>query len=676
MVITLKWICKLKLDELGESFAPVARLEAIRIFLAFAAHKNMVVVYQMDVKTAFLNGNLREEVYVSQPDGFVDPDNPNHVYKLKKALYGLKQAPRACPRGIFINQSKYALKSLKKYDFESYDLVDTPMVEKSKLDEDKEGKAIDLSYYRGLLRGGFCWFCASRAETSFANDPNQNSFDESQNLSDYSPQPQYETYLCELCGNDSHYGYDCPPQFPLIYEQEPSYNQNYNENYYSYNSPSFLFCDNCEGPHKSFQCQSVDQNYFEPNPCYEHNSSSFDQFQPPQYSDETLFAAQREQELREQEQAAQEKEEPPQNSDFHQLIGEMCGTKVCGEQKKNIEDTMLELLEVCRQKEIYCMHNNVDDLIESALDSKLLSINLKSQRLDKEKQEVKNIVEHPTKQPEYSLSMGDENLSTTPKTESDEIIKSSVENLVLIPSKYEGIFDDTCDVPIFEDSSTFDALKDHSEILSDSNDDDTLSDDDAFEDIEYVEASLPNSELVSLEEVNDVDQEEKEIDLEDIFQIQDVILCEKLLNINHLIANIESLNDNPTLDHVLKSPSSFPIPVEDSDSFMDETDISFSYTNNSLPEFEAFSFLTDHMGETSSGSTITHADISLLEYDRFTFDIEPDSGELISAVMNNIDELNEDECFDPLGGVKTPFLTPTSPLRSGGISSGWNFHVL
>nr|GEX37111.1 retrovirus-related Pol polyprotein from transposon TNT 1-94 [Tanacetum cinerariifolium] len=118
MVITLKWIYKVKLDELGgilknkarlvargyrqeegidfgESFSSVAKLEAIRIFLAYAAHKNMVV-YQMDVKTAFLNGNLREEVYVSQPDGFVDPDNPNHVYKLRKALYGLKQALRAC----------------------------------------------------------------------------------------------------------------------------------------------------------------------------------------------------------------------------------------------------------------------------------------------------------------------------------------------------------------------------------------------------------------------------------------------------------------------------------------------------------------------------------------------------------------------------------------------------
>nr|GEV60697.1 retrovirus-related Pol polyprotein from transposon TNT 1-94 [Tanacetum cinerariifolium] len=129
-----------------DSFALVTRLEAIPIFLAYAARKNMAV-YQKDVKTAFLNGNLREEVYVSQPDGFVDPDNPNHMYNLKKALYGLKQASRVC--GIFINQSKYALESLKKYDFESCDPVDTPMVEKSKLDEDKEGKVVDPSHYHG-----------------------------------------------------------------------------------------------------------------------------------------------------------------------------------------------------------------------------------------------------------------------------------------------------------------------------------------------------------------------------------------------------------------------------------------------------------------------------------------------------------------------------------------------
>ncbi|GJT16896.1 retrovirus-related pol polyprotein from transposon TNT 1-94 [Tanacetum coccineum] len=115
--ITLKWIYKVKLDKLGgvlknkarlaakgyrqeeginfkESFALVARLEAICIFIAFTAHMNMVI-YQMDVKTAFVNGILCEEVYVSQSDRFVDPENPNHVYKLKKALYFLKQVPRA-----------------------------------------------------------------------------------------------------------------------------------------------------------------------------------------------------------------------------------------------------------------------------------------------------------------------------------------------------------------------------------------------------------------------------------------------------------------------------------------------------------------------------------------------------------------------------------------------------
>ncbi|GKE45107.1 hypothetical protein Tco_1472391, partial [Tanacetum coccineum] len=169
----------------------------------------------------------------------------------------------------------------------------------------------------------------------------------------------------------------------------------------------------------------------------------------------------------------------------------------------------------------------------------------------------------------------------------------------------------TLDLPIEEpdnslNPSTFDALNNHSEILSDSNDDGTSSDDDDFEDIEYI----------NLEEVNDVDQEEKEFDLKDILQIQDVILREKLLNISHLITNIESLNDNPTLDHVFKAPSSFPIPVTDSDSFFEESDTSLSYLDNSLPEFETFS---NHTEETRSGSTTTHANNSLPEYDSFLF---------------------------------------------------------
>ncbi|GKC41575.1 retrovirus-related pol polyprotein from transposon TNT 1-94, partial [Tanacetum coccineum] len=157
-----------------ESFAPVARLEAIRIFLAFAAHMNMVV-YQMDVKTAFLNGNLREEVYVSQLDGFVDPDNPNHVHKLKKALYGLKQAPRtwydmlssflisqdfskgSVDPTLFIRREGKELLLVQIYVNDiifaasTPQLLDTHMVEKSKLDKDKEGKAVDLSHYHDMI---------------------------------------------------------------------------------------------------------------------------------------------------------------------------------------------------------------------------------------------------------------------------------------------------------------------------------------------------------------------------------------------------------------------------------------------------------------------------------------------------------------------------------------------
>ncbi|GKA89751.1 retrovirus-related pol polyprotein from transposon TNT 1-94 [Tanacetum coccineum] len=270
MIIALKWIYKVKLDEYGdvlknkarlvakgyrqeegidfeESFAPVARIEAIRIFIANAASKNMTI-YQMDVKTAFLNGELKEEVYVSQPEGFVDPDHPTHVYRLKKALYGLKQAPRAwydtlsrflldnkfskgavdptlftrktgkhillvqiyvddiifastdpkaCdifsnemsskfqmsmmgqmsfflglqvsqnPRGIFINQSKFALEILKKFGMDSCDPVFTPMVDRLKLDEDPLGIPVDQTRFCSMV-GSLMYLTASRPDLVFA----------------------------------------------------------------------------------------------------------------------------------------------------------------------------------------------------------------------------------------------------------------------------------------------------------------------------------------------------------------------------------------------------------------------------------------------------------------------------------------------------------------------------
>ncbi|GJR01299.1 retrovirus-related pol polyprotein from transposon TNT 1-94 [Tanacetum coccineum] len=268
-LIKLKWIYKVKTDESGgvlknkarlvaqgfrqeegidfeESFSPVARIEAIRIFVANAAHKNMTI-YQMDVKMAFLNGELKEEVYVSQTEGFVDYDNPSHVYNLKKALCGLKQAPRAwydmlssfliyqqfskgavdptlftwhagndillvqiyvddiifasantamCdefanqmtnkfkmsmmgqmsfflglqisqgPRGIFINQSKYASEIVKKYGLHSTDSVDIPMIENKKLDEDLQGKPIDSTLYCGMIRS-LMYLTSSRPDLNY-----------------------------------------------------------------------------------------------------------------------------------------------------------------------------------------------------------------------------------------------------------------------------------------------------------------------------------------------------------------------------------------------------------------------------------------------------------------------------------------------------------------------------
>ncbi|GJW12184.1 retrovirus-related pol polyprotein from transposon TNT 1-94 [Tanacetum coccineum] len=264
-VINLKWLWKNKRDEentvirnksrlvakgyaqkegidFEESFAPVARLEAVWLFIAYAAHKSFTV-YQMDVKTTFLYGPLKEEVYVNQPDGFVDPYHPDQVYRLKKALYGLKQAPRAwydelsnflvskgfskgsidptlfitkhgedillvqiyvddiifgstnpklskrfeklmhskfdmsmmgelkfflgiqihqSPRGIFINQAKYAQEILKKHGMTSCDSIGTPMATKH-LDADLSGTPVDQTKYRSMV-GALMYLTASRPD--------------------------------------------------------------------------------------------------------------------------------------------------------------------------------------------------------------------------------------------------------------------------------------------------------------------------------------------------------------------------------------------------------------------------------------------------------------------------------------------------------------------------------
>ncbi|GKC87972.1 retrovirus-related pol polyprotein from transposon TNT 1-94 [Tanacetum coccineum] len=159
-VIALKWLWKNKCDaenivvrnktrlvakgynqeegiDFEESFAPVARLEAVRMFIAYAAHKN-ITIFQMDVKTVFLNGPLKEEVYVSQPEGFIDSEFPNHVYRLKKALYSLKQAPRAC----------------------------TPMATE-RLDADLQGTTTDQTTYRRMI-GRLMYLTSSHSDITFA----------------------------------------------------------------------------------------------------------------------------------------------------------------------------------------------------------------------------------------------------------------------------------------------------------------------------------------------------------------------------------------------------------------------------------------------------------------------------------------------------------------------------
>nr|GEZ23625.1 hypothetical protein [Tanacetum cinerariifolium] len=185
-----------------------------------------------------------------------------------------------------------------------------------------------------------------------------------------------------------------------------------------------------------------------------------------------------------------------------------------------------------------------------------------------------------TEEPDNSLSMGDEHLDTISVTESDEFIKSSVENLIPIPSESEGIPDNMCDVAFHDNSPPLDVLKDQFEDFFDSNDEFSSTDDDSFSinNIDYVEASPPDSELVSSEAMEIV------------------------------ILEIEALNDNPTpsSDFMTKSSST------SLNSLLEETNT----FDNSLPEFETFCFDVEDI---SSGSTTTHSDSSL--YDSFIFDL-------------------------------------------------------
>nr|GEY90638.1 hypothetical protein [Tanacetum cinerariifolium] len=219
-----------------------------------------------------------------------------------------------------------------------------------------------------------------------------------------------------------------------------------------------------------------------------------------------------------------------------------------------------------------------------------------------------------TEEPDNSLSMGDEHLDIISATKSDEVIKSSVENLVPIPSESEGIPDTMCDVHLVNNPTLLEA-KDHFEIIIKSNDDYSSSDDDSHynENIEYVEASPHDSELVSLEVAEIVISEDEEI--------KDDNLHEKLLNSSST------------------SPKSFSLPEFENFCFDLEEISSGSTTTHSdisLSNYEAFYFYDNNLEEISSGSTTTHSDISLSNYEALYF------------YDNNIEEISSGSKWIPI----------------------------
>ncbi|GJS97437.1 hypothetical protein Tco_0804405 [Tanacetum coccineum] len=357
---------------------------------------------------------------------------------------------------------------------------------------------------------------------------------------------------CESCGKGAHYGYNCPPQVPIISKPEPCNNQTVNE--FPQTLPS-VHPTSCSGDENSFTYDSkpnfVDSpNVFNPPP------------QPP-----ILFNAQND--LLNSQNKLME-----QMTSICDMVGQYMQKK---EEEKRIAE---EQAAKDRYWKIPICYDDDEDYT--------IAITPVSS----------------TKEPVNSLSMGDEHLDTIPATESDEVIKSSVENLVLIPSESEGIPDSVCDVPLCNNPTPLEAFKEHSETIIDSNNDYSSSDDDSYENIDYVDASPPDSEIVSSEVVEIVIPEVGGIYTDILLTIKDDILCEKLLNVNLLIANIEALKDNPTpSSDVMTKSSSTSLNL-----FLEETNT----FDNSLTESETFRF---NLEEISSGSPTSYLDLSLPDYE-------------------------------------------------------------
>nr|GEZ70593.1 hypothetical protein [Tanacetum cinerariifolium] len=308
----------------------------------------------------------------------------------------------------------------------------------------------------------------------------------------------------------------------------------------------------------------------------------------------------------------QEKEEPPQDSD-------------------------IQLVEICRQKKLFCMHDNVDDLIESALNSKLLSINLNSRRLDKKEQEVKNVVEQPAErgtQPEHSLSMGYEHLSITPETESDKVTESSAKNLLPILSECEVTSEDEskCDMPAKDDCSP--AFTTFSNPLFNDNDDLDSSDNKSppDEDISTEEFKVYLNPLIDEDEINSDKLDPHCFNVESDFKAdfdfeEEIHLIKNLLYDNSSSQPPEELNADE--ERIKREHAKYLIRVENDDASEGEIDV--------VNELHANNSISNSVNEFSDNEESDFDNPSVPrpppEPPDAEFDFEPDAGKEIPVAF-------------------------------------------
>nr|GEU85444.1 hypothetical protein [Tanacetum cinerariifolium] len=406
------------------------------------------------------------------------------------------------------------------------------------------------------LLNGFFPLCNSR--NSCVYNPNPNSFDCHPD-SYHPPHPTYETYSGDTCGNDSHFGYDCPPRFLLNYEPEPGYMQNYNS--YPHDSPSFPqqypCCEDCGITHEAYQCQPMNEDYYhEQNSCYDSNSISFDQSQPPQYT---------------------------VNHPIFNVYNDILTSQT------TIMEQMTQLTSMC---EMFCQSvqkKRKEKRIEKEQAAKAQNWKLLVCYDDDDDEERSNSLQDNNisglppcsvitpNEPVDSLSMEDEHLDTVPTMKSDEFIKSSVETLIPNPSESEGKYE--CDVPA--GFTTF------SNVLFDA-DYDFDSDQHPFNAESDLIESMPNhdSSIIISSKIDSLFDEFageltllksilSKIDETDCYPEEETHFTKRFLYDNSSPRPPEEfVSKNSNADIESSSPS--PIPVEDSDSFIEEIDLTFT----------------------------------------------------------------------------------------------------